>query len=148
MANFLRYALRETFSNLWRNRLMTMAAVLTVTVSLGLVGSALYLKQGAAQASADWERQTQVIVFMNATASKAQIDYVGQQLASSHYVTQCGFYPRLWDYREMLQLLPRSETFTLKPATTPSSWRCIPAKPALATLVVNEFGASAWYTPG
>ena len=57
MANFLRYALRETLTNLWRNRLMTMAAVLTVTVSLGLVGAALYLKQGAAQASASWERR-------------------------------------------------------------------------------------------
>ena len=32
MVNFFRYAIRETATNLWRNRLMTMAAVLTVTV--------------------------------------------------------------------------------------------------------------------
>jgi cell division transport system permease protein len=69
MVNFLRYAIRETSTNLWRNRLMTMAAVLTVAVSLGLVGSALYLKQGAAQASASWERQTQVQIFMDPGAS-------------------------------------------------------------------------------
>ena len=44
------YVVRETASNLWRNRLMTIAAVLTVAVSLSLVGAALLLKQGAAQA--------------------------------------------------------------------------------------------------
>ena len=43
---------RETASNLWRNRLMTVAAVLTVAVSLALVGAALLLKQGASKARA------------------------------------------------------------------------------------------------
>jgi cell division transport system permease protein len=42
------YVARETASNLWRNRLMTIAAVLTVAVSLTLVGAALLLRQGAA----------------------------------------------------------------------------------------------------
>ena len=43
------YVARETASNLWRNRLMTIAAVLTVAVSLTLVGAALLLRQGAAE---------------------------------------------------------------------------------------------------
>jgi cell division transport system permease protein len=47
----LDYVARETASNLWRNRLMTIAAVLTVAVSLALVGAALLLKQGAAMPS-------------------------------------------------------------------------------------------------
>ena len=75
MGNFVRYATKETLTNLWRNRLMTMAAVLTVTVSLGLVGSALYLKQGAAQASAGWERQTQVVIWMERERDQAEIAY-------------------------------------------------------------------------
>jgi cell division transport system permease protein len=146
MANFLGYALRETFSNLWRNRLMTMAAILTVTVSLGLVGAALYLKQGAAQASASWERQTQVVVFMKPTASTAQLATVKTQLYTNHYVTSCGFYSRLWDYNEMRRLLPPSETGTLTPAKVPSSYRCTPVQPALAALVVAEFtGAPGVY---
>ena len=33
------YVARETASNLWRNRLMTIAAILTVAVSLSLVGA-------------------------------------------------------------------------------------------------------------
>ena len=42
------YVARETASNLWRNRLMTIAAVLTVGVSLSLVGASLLLRQGVA----------------------------------------------------------------------------------------------------
>jgi len=38
MRVYLRYAFKETFGNLWRNRMMTIAAVLTVAVSLSLVG--------------------------------------------------------------------------------------------------------------
>ena len=62
---------------------MTMAAVLTVTVSLGLVGAALYLKQGAAQASASWERQTQIQVWMKPSATQSEISYVRQKLYTS-----------------------------------------------------------------
>src|SRR5271169_6491555 len=106
MGNFVRYATKETLTNLWRNRLMTMAAVLTVTVSLGLVGAALYLKQGAAHASASWERQTQVQVWMKASASEPQITYVFQKLATSPYVTGCQFWSREKDYLEAKTLLP------------------------------------------
>src|ERR1035441_8145868 len=41
MRVYFRYAFKETFSNLWRNRMMTVAAVLTVAVSLSLVGGLL-----------------------------------------------------------------------------------------------------------
>ena len=41
------YVSKEAATNLWRNRLMTVAAILTVAVSLALVGSSLLLKQGA-----------------------------------------------------------------------------------------------------
>src|SRR5580704_18155861 len=56
----LEYVVRETGANLWRNRLMTIAAVLTVAVSLSLVGAALLLRQGSANATGTLERGTQV----------------------------------------------------------------------------------------
>jgi cell division transport system permease protein len=137
MGNFVRYATRETLTNLWRNRLMTMAAVLTVTVSLGLVGAALYLKQGAAQASASWERQTQVQVWMKPSATAPQLAYVKQKLYTSPYLSNCSFWSRLKDYQEAKSLLPPQEWFILKPQTTPSSYRCTPVQPGLATVVTN-----------
>ncbi|HUD70190.1 MAG TPA: permease-like cell division protein FtsX [Acidimicrobiales bacterium] len=139
MVNFLRYAIRETATNLWRNRLMTMAAVLTVTVSLGLVGSALYLKQGAAQASASWERQTEVIVYMSATSTLGEHNAVQAELKQSPYVDQqCKFRSKRWDYYEAVRLLG-VDAATLTPKTTPSSFRCTPAQPADAAIIVSEF---------
>jgi len=139
MVNFLRYAVRETAVNLWRNRLMTMAAVLTVAVSLSLVGAALFLKQGAAQASVNWEKGTQVSVWMVPGAKAGEHNAVQLQLRQSPYVKSCIFRTQLWDYREALTLLPVGERPTLSAATTPSSFRCQPTSPSDVVLVVNQF---------
>lgn len=146
MVNFLRYAIRETATNLWRNGMMTMAAVLTVTVSLGLVGSALYLKQGAAQASASWEQQTQVIVWMNASSTSSEHNSVRTELKQSLYVVQtCVFRSKRWDYNEAKHLLG-STAATLTVKNTPSSFRCNPVQPADASLIFSQFtGAPGVY---
>ena len=70
MAVSVDYVVRETASNLWRNRLITIAAVLTVAVSLSLVGAALLLRQGSANAAGTLERGTQVTVWMEPTAER------------------------------------------------------------------------------
>jgi cell division transport system permease protein len=139
MANFLRYALRETMSNLWRNRLMTMAAVLTVTVSLGLVGAALYLKQGAAQASASWQKSEQVDVWMNASASKSELNAVRVELDSSSYVSSCTFWSREKDLIEAKSIVSPVEWSVLSKSNIPSSYRCTPNQPSDAALVKSTF---------
>jgi cell division transport system permease protein len=143
MANFLRYAIRETFSNLWRNRLMTMAAVLTVTVSLGLVGAALYIKQGAAQASADWESQTQVRVWMVANATSAEHNSIASLLHSSPYVRDCVFRSKRWDFEEALRIEPPDISAFLTVSKTPSSFECTPVQPGLASVVQSTFQGDA-----
>ena len=88
MAVSVDYVVRETASNLWRNRLMTIAAVLTVAVSLSLVGAALLLRQGSANATGTLERGSKVTVWMVPTASKQQIDAVRTELSQLNYVAQ------------------------------------------------------------
>ena len=68
------YVSREAVTNLWRNRLMTVAAILTVAVSLALVGSSLLLKQGASKATVQWQNGVQAIVWVNPTAGTPQVD--------------------------------------------------------------------------
>src|SRR5580658_6557195 len=101
------YVARETASNLWRNRLMTVAAVLTVAVSLSLVGAALLLKQGAAEATGVWQRGTEVLIFMKPTASQSEIHAVGAQLSTLSYVEQP---PAYWnqqkDFTEAKRTVP------------------------------------------
>jgi len=139
MRVYLRYAVKETLSNLWRNRMMTIAAVLTVAVSLSLVGSALLLKQSAAQASAQWQQGTRVTIWMQPTASASEITNVKTQLANLPIVKSCLFYTQQQDYDEALKILPRSESSVLTVASMPSSFRCVPTVPADAFTVESTF---------
>lgn len=139
MANFTRYALRETFSNLWRNRLMTMAAVLTVTVSLGLVGAALYIKQGAAQASANWEAETQVTVWILPHATPAELLTVESQLHTSPFVNNCHFWSKRKDWEEARRITGQSVYSHIPVSATPASVRCTPNNGGDASYIVTAF---------
>ena len=84
----LDYVARETASNLWRNRLMTVAAVLTVAVSLSLVGTArCCLRQGVAHATTQWQHGVERHRVAEAAASPiAERSSVRQQLHQLPYV--------------------------------------------------------------
>jgi cell division transport system permease protein len=152
MRVYFRYAIKETFSNLWRNRMMTIAAILCVAVSLALVGSALLLKQSAAQASVIWQQGTRVTVWMEPTASTTEIDGVRTQLANLPIVKSCDYFTQTQDYNEAKKLLPANEWAVLTPSAMPSSFRCIPTVPSDAFLVQNTFsnqpGVYQVTTPG
>ena len=139
MRVYLRYAIKETLSNLWRNRMMTIAAVLTVAVSLSLVGAALLLKQSAAQASAQWQQGTRVIIWMQPAASQSEIGNIQTELANLPIVKKCVFFTQLQDYNEAKKLLNPAETQTLTVAEMPTSFRCVPTVPANAFTVVTQF---------
>jgi len=133
------YFAKETASNLWRNRLMTIAAILTVAVSLSLVGAALLLKQGAANAEIEWQRGTQVAVWMQPNATASQIKAVDQQLAAMPYVHSCVYRDQAYDYNEAKHLLTPDEFQSLTPSAMPSSFRCTPTQPSDAQLVIQKF---------
>jgi cell division transport system permease protein len=139
MLSFFRYTLRETGTNLWRNRLMTIAAILTVTVSLFLVGAALMLKQSASQASSHWQQGTRVTIWMKPTASQAEVGAVDSQLRTLPFVKSCTFYTQQQDYEEARKLLPQSEFSVLQPSDMPSSFRCTPTAPNNVFVVETSF---------
>jgi len=139
MRVYFRYAVKETLSNLWRNRMMTIAAVLTVAVSLSLVGASLLLKQSAAQASAQWQQGTRVTVWMQPTASATEIGNVRTALANLPIVKGCVFYTQAQDYAEAKKILTYNEWHVLTVADMPTSFRCVPTVPADAFTVVSQF---------
>jgi len=122
---YLRYALKETIGNLWRNRMMTIAAVLTVAVSLSLVGSALLLKQSAAQAPRSGSRATRVTIWMEPTASPNEIASVQSQLADLPIVKSCHLLHPTTGFQEAIKLLPSRSPRSHRIRGT-SSFRCVP----------------------
>lgn len=139
MRVYLRYAFRETFSNLWRNRMMTIAAVLTVAVSLSLVGSALLLRQSAAQASASWQEGTRVTVWMQPTASTGQINTIKGQLSQLPIIKSCVYRSKAVDFAEFKTLEPTSISSLLTVSDMPVSFQCIPTVPNDAFTVQSQF---------
>jgi cell division transport system permease protein len=137
------YVARETASNLWRNRLMTIAAILTVAVSLSLVGAALLLRQGSANASGALERGTQVTVWMEPGATNQQIAAVKTELAQLNYLEQpCAYWNKQRNYEEAGKLLTSDERQAVTVAEMPTSFWCTPVALADAQQVVSTFNAS------
>lgn len=135
----LDYVARETAANLWRNRLMTIAAVLTVAVSLSLVGSSLLLRQGVAHATTKWQHGVNVVLFLNPSASAPQKASILQQLHQLPYVQTCLVRSQAYDYNEAKHLLPPDVSQSLTLATTPSSDRCVLNNPSQAQAIAKQF---------
>jgi cell division transport system permease protein len=135
----LDYVTRETASNLWRNRLMTIAAILTVAVSLSLVGTAMLLRQGVANATTAWQHGVSVEVFLKPHVSTAQKDSIQQQLHQLPYVQSCLFRSQAYDYNEAKHLLTPDESQALTVGSTPSSLRCVLNNPSQAQAIAKQF---------
>ncbi len=141
----IEYITRETASNLWRNRLMTIAAVLTVAVSLTLVGGSLLLRQGAANASGQWERGTQVTIFMEPGANRQEISAVGTQLTQLNIVRQpCVYWNKARNFAEAHKLLSSDIMQATTKSEFPSSFWCTPTTLPDANQVITAFKG----TPG
>jgi cell division transport system permease protein len=144
MAVSVDYVVRETASNLWRNRLMTIAAVLTVAVSLSLVGAALLLRQGSANATGTLERGTQVTVWMEPNANAQEISAVGTELSQLNYVTQpCVYWNKARNFTEARRLLPSDVFQATTEAEMPTSYWCTPVALSDAAQVVHTFSGTA-----
>jgi cell division transport system permease protein len=137
----LDYVARETASNLWRNRLMTVAAVLTVGVSLSLVGASLLLRQGVAHATTQWAHGVDAIVWLNPGIAEDQRNSINQQIHLLPYVRTCTYRSQGYDYNEAKRLLTPPEYQVLTPATTPGSLRCQLDNPNEALAIAKQFGS-------
>ncbi|HUY66772.1 MAG TPA: permease-like cell division protein FtsX [Acidimicrobiales bacterium] len=133
------YVSREAVTNLWRNRLMTVAAILTVAVSLALVGSSLLLKQGASKATVQWQNGVQAIVWVNPGASPSQVSVIGTELSQYPYIRSCTQRSQAYDYSEAKKILPADESGATTLADYPSSYRCSLRDPSQATAVWQQF---------
>lgn len=147
MAVSIDYVARETASNLWRNRLMTIAAVLTVGISLSLVGVSLLLRQGVAHATRQWQHGVNVEVFLDAVSSapatptpaQLSIERQLEQLPFVKHPGGCVYRNQAYDYNEARGTLDPAAFEALTVGTVPSSLRCQLSDPNQASTIAREF---------
>jgi cell division transport system permease protein len=130
MALKIDYVVGETVSNFRRNFWMATAAILTVAVSLSLVGGALLVRQGVTKATVQWRGGAELSVFMKPDATQQQIDAVGAELKNLPEVKSFNYVDKPAAYKEA-QTLFASQPDTLSSLSVdamPTSYRVVPNK--------------------
>jgi cell division transport system permease protein len=94
----LDYVTRETLTNLRRNVLLSTATMVTVAVSLSMVGIALIVRYGVDHATAKWKNGVEFEIFMNVDAGQEQSDLVASQLADSPEVDDFTYIDKVTQY--------------------------------------------------
>jgi cell division transport system permease protein len=141
MAISVEYVAKETANNLRRNVLMSSAAVLCVAVSLALVGMALLLKQGVANATIQWRNGVDLSIYMNANppATPSQTQAVQAQLAQMPEVKSFFYVDQNQAYQEFKKMFQNEPAFTdtVGPKDLPPSFRVVPRHAEL----IDQIGA-------
>ena len=125
------YFIRETFVSLWRNLSLTLAAILTVAISLALVGSSLLIREGAEQATAQFQEGVEFIVFMNADALENQNEAIRKVLDTSPAIKEYVYVDKFAAYEEFRELFVDKPELveSVTPEIMPSSYRIVPRVP-------------------
>jgi cell division transport system permease protein len=126
--NKLRYFVRETLISLRRNLLMTLAGILTVTVSLMLFGGILLFQTWVDHGTEQWKHGVEFEVFMVVDPSEEQLDSITADLDDDPRVRRYFFLSKEDAYEEFQRLF--SDQPDLVEATSaealPPSFRVAP----------------------
>ena len=128
MALNLNYMVRETGTNLKRNPSLTLASVVTIGVSLFLVGASLLLGDGAKNATRRFEGGVELVVFLDPQISNAQRDAVGAFIDANPLVKKKSYVDRQAAYREFKRLFKDSPDMVsaTRPQDLPTSFTVVP----------------------
>ena len=123
------YFVRETSSNLWRNIGLTVAAMLTVAVTLIMVGSSLLISKGSSRSTAQFKDGVEFIVYMNADAAPEQHAAIESLIDSSPDISSSEFVDQQASYQEFTELFADEPELlaAVTPEDMPPSFRVVPA---------------------
>ena len=142
MAVNVGYVARETGSNLTRNITLTLASILTVAVSLALVGSSFLVRKGVENATLRWQGGIEFIVFMNSDISSSQQQALLKDLQQNPAIKRVRYYDKAKSLDEAKHLL-RDQPETLQalvdnPDSITPSYRIVPRDPSLSSIRALE----------
>lgn len=124
------YIVRETFINLIRNPSLTVAAVVTVGVSLSLFGSTLLIRQAVDNVTARWEDGIQLIVFLEREATPEQREALEAKFDENPEISKVTFVDEEESRQEALRLFERNDQMKERVMENedlvPPSYRLVP----------------------
>ncbi len=145
MAVNLEYVFRETASNLKRNVSMASAALLTVAVSLTLVGGALLVKRGVDRATIQWKGNVELSIFMKPDAAQAESDAVDRQLKAMPEVKSYRYVSKPEAFDEFRKIFANEPDVrdSLTVDQIPPSYRVVPREAEQTKVIGQRFDSTA-----
>jgi len=133
------YVARETATNLWRNRLMAVAAVLTVAVSLSLVGTALLLRQAVTNELVQLNQNVDLQIFLQPKVSVAEVATLRNTINQTPQIRKIDYLDHEASHRLMCRIEGPNICSVLTPRQTPPVFRCTLSDPGSAATVASVF---------
>lgn len=131
MAIRLDYLAKETGQNLFRNFLLTFSAILTISVSLLMVGAVILVGDAFDHAFEKWQNDVSFIVYVNVDAQPDQVDALRKDLETNPQVDTVSYLDRSATFDEFRRLFKDTPTMTetVRPEDLPTSFRVKPKNP-------------------
>ena len=137
------YVFRETTANLTRNITLTVASVLTVFVSLSIVGTTVLIRQGAQNLTRQFENGVEFIVYVEPDISDAQLAEVKTSLQDNPGIAHIDYVDRQETYADFKKLFKGQQTMieNVRAKDLPTSFRVRPKDSSVETVqgLVNYY---------
>ncbi|MGI8492222.1 MAG: permease-like cell division protein FtsX [Acidimicrobiales bacterium] len=135
------YVVRETGGNLRRNLVMTVAAIVTMMVSLAALGCVLVMRQAINKASVQWKGGVELAVFLQPGIASNEVTALGHELASSPGVKKYHFVNQDQAFSEFKQIFGDQPDLVnvLKVSDMPPSFRVVPVKAQDVQQLAKQF---------
>jgi cell division transport system permease protein len=121
----LKYVLNEVLVGLWRNVTMTVAMIITMTVSLTMLGASVLLYMQVDQMKNFYYGEIEVSIFLREDATDAQSTAISQAIEQSPLVASKSFESRQQAFEKFKILWRDSPDFvkSVGPESLPASYR-------------------------
>jgi cell division transport system permease protein len=136
------YFARETLISLRRNLMMTIAGVLTVTISLVLFGGILLLSRAVDHGTEKWKHGVELEIFMQVKASDTDVSHMATMLkADTQEIKGTTFLNHQAAYAEFKNIFRDEPTLvqSTRPQDLPESFRVVPITASMTDRVAAEF---------
>jgi cell division transport system permease protein len=141
------YVVRETWTNLRRNITLTIAAIVTIGVSLSLFGGAMVIRAGADTLSTRWQDDVQIVMFIDRDITDEQQEALETTLDEHPEVARFSLFGENESIAEAERLFATNDAMLQRidenPTMIPNSYRVVPStveRDAVSSLTVQLAG--------
>jgi len=139
----LGYLFRETGTNFLRNFTMSMAAIITVTLSVALAGSAWVRGESAEKATTQVDGDVEFIIYLDPSIPEDQRSAIRDELDVNPGVREYDFFTKDDAFEEFKVLFADQESLlaAVEPEVLPESFKVVPTDPdaAVVSSLVDNF---------